>query len=85
MRHGPPVAFPPALVVALDAPQEVEDQVSEDQAVAPDVRVKFGPRSTQHMPIEWAEAMLTQLAADHANQFGKLLQAAALGTNGRRP
>lgn len=41
------------------------------------VYVKFGPRDTQEMPLEWAEKMLTALKEKHAAQFGKLLAEAA--------
>jgi hypothetical protein len=43
------------------------------------IYVKFGPRDTQEMPIEWAERMLTELAAKHQAQFGRLLTEAATG------
>jgi hypothetical protein len=43
------------------------------------VRVRFGPRDNQDMPLAWAESMLTQLAETQPDRFGKLLQAAALG------
>jgi hypothetical protein len=41
------------------------------------IYVKFGPRPTQEMPIEWAELMLARLAEGHGNLFGKLLSEAA--------
>ena len=41
--------------------------------------VRFGPRDNQVMPLEWAEQILTSMAAKHRAQFGKLLQEAALG------
>lgn len=42
------------------------------------VYVKFGPRPTQEIPIEWAEKILTMLKNDHESQFGKLLTKAAI-------
>lgn len=39
--------------------------------------VKFGPRDTQEMRLEWAERMLTALKDKHPAQFGKLLAEAA--------
>jgi hypothetical protein len=41
------------------------------------VYVKFGPRSTQEIRIEWAERMLAGLHEKHPNVFGKLLTEAA--------
>lgn len=41
------------------------------------VRVRFGPRESQTMPLDWAEHILTELARDPA-KFGKFLTAAAL-------
>ncbi len=41
------------------------------------VYVKFGPRSTQEIRIEWAEKMLAGLHERHPNVFGKLLTEAA--------
>lgn len=52
-----------------------------DAALA-EVRVSFGPRPSQSVPLAWAESMLTELATKQPNVFGKLLQAAALGTEG---
>jgi len=43
------------------------------------IYVKFGPRPTQEMPIEWAETILTELAAKHSAMFGNLLREATLG------
>ena len=43
-----------------------------------ETRVKFGPRETQDMPIEWAEHMLAELAVKHQAIFSKLLSMAAL-------
>lgn len=37
------------------------------------VYVRFGPRPTQEMPLEWAEKMLAMLKSEHAPQFGKML------------
>jgi hypothetical protein len=43
------------------------------------VYVRFGPRPTQVIPIDWAETMLTEWARAHASQFGKALAEAATG------
>lgn len=37
------------------------------------VYVKFGPRETQEMPLDWAEKMLTEWRERHPAQFGKML------------
>lgn len=37
------------------------------------VYVKFGPRETQEMPLEWAEKMLSQWRDRAPAQFGKML------------
>ena len=42
------------------------------------VRVKFGTRPTQDIPVEWAEAMLTLLATEHQKTFSTLLARVAL-------
>jgi hypothetical protein len=44
------------------------------------IYVKFGPRPTQEMPIEWAASMLATLAEKHESMFGNLLREAALGS-----
>ena len=41
------------------------------------VRVRFGPRKSQTMPLDWAEHILTELAKD-PQKFGKFLTNAAL-------
>ena len=41
------------------------------------IYVKFGPRPTQEIPIEWAETILARLAEGHGSLFGKLLADAA--------
>jgi hypothetical protein len=43
------------------------------------VYVRFGPRPTQVMPLDWAEQILTEWARSHPPQFGKALAEAALG------
>jgi hypothetical protein len=43
------------------------------------VYVRFGPRPTQIMPLDWAEHILTEWAKSHPPQFGKALSEAALG------
>ena len=43
------------------------------------VRVKFGGRDNQEVPLAWAERMLTDLAASRPKMFGDLLAKAALG------
>lgn len=37
------------------------------------VYVKFGPRETQEMPLEWAERMLAAWREMHPAQFGRAL------------
>jgi hypothetical protein len=46
-------------------------------------RVRFGPRPTQIMPLDWAEFMLSEMRAAQENnrkpeQFGTLLARAAM-------
>ena len=41
------------------------------------VYVRFGPRPTQEMPIDWAVKMLTEWREKHPAQFGKALAEAA--------
>jgi hypothetical protein len=55
--------------------------VSDDAWDKPNepVYVRFGPRDNQVMPLDWAEQILTNMAAKHRAQFGRLLQEAALG------
>lgn len=54
-----------------------------------DVRVKFGARPNQVIPITWAESILTAWAETDPNTFGRYLQLAAVGTmpavRGRKP
>jgi hypothetical protein len=52
---------------------------THDPDLAPKRRVKFGPRPTQNMAFEWAEAMLTAWAERQPHEFGRYLQLAALG------
>jgi hypothetical protein len=44
------------------------------------VYVKFGPGSTQEMPIDWAEKILTNWRNTHPAQFGKALAEVVTGT-----
>jgi hypothetical protein len=37
------------------------------------VRVKFGPRDDDSVPLSWAESMLTEMRRSSPNVFGKLL------------
>lgn len=43
------------------------------------VYVRFGPRPTQIIALDWAEQILTEWARSHPAQFGKALAEAALG------
>lgn len=43
------------------------------------IYVKFGPRPSQEIPIEWAEELLTLLASEHQKVFSQLLPRVALG------
>lgn len=51
------------------------------QPPRPRPRIRFGPGLAQDMPAEWAEHMLSKLAADDHRRFGMLLAAAALDIN----
>ena len=42
-----------------------------------EIRVRFGPRPTQVVPLGWAETMLTELKRINPGLFGKLLVKAA--------
>lgn len=44
-----------------------------------DIRVRFGTRPTQVIPLPWAEIMLTELKTRQPVLFGKLLVIAADG------
>ena len=46
----------------------------------PEVRVRFGPRDTQTMPLQWAERILQGMCATERGRkdFGDRLAAAAL-------
>ena len=46
------------------------------------VYVRFGPGSTQVIPAEWAELMLSAWRARHPLQFGKALAEAAIEAAG---
>jgi hypothetical protein len=50
---------------------------ADSDAKARKARVKFGPRSTQTVPHEWAQAMLSYLFQHNRKQFGSALQHAA--------
>ncbi len=52
--------------------------MDENGHPAAQVYVRFGPRPTQEVPVEWAERMLTALKERNEALFGKLLTAAAL-------
>lgn len=49
-----------------------DNEVEKDE-----IRVRFGSRASQTIPLEWAEHILTALAEDKA-KFGKFLTEAAL-------
>lgn len=51
--------------------------MDENSNGAGPVRVSFGQREDQDMPLSWAESMLAALKNEHPNVFGKLLQRAA--------
>ena len=44
-----------------------------------EIRVRFGPRPTQVIPLGWAETMLTELKRINPGLFGKLLITASEG------
>ena len=46
---------------------------------ADEIRVRFGPRPTQVIPLGWAETMLTELKRINPGLFGKLLVTASEG------
>ena len=61
---------------------EITHQQANGQASpAPpeEIRVRFGPRPTQVVPLGWAETMLTELKRINPGLFGKLLVAASEG------
>ena len=62
------------------APQDLQRAAQEVVVVVVDeqVRVKFGARDNQEIPLAWAERMLTDLAASRPKMFGDLLAKAAL-------
>ena len=56
------------------------DKIKDGQAPPRDeIRVRFGPRPTQVVPLDWAESMLTELKRINPGLFGKLLTAASDG------
>lgn len=56
-----------------------ENEVVPGQNGTIPVRVKFGPRPNQDMPLSWAEGILTKLAAEKPQIFGGYLSFVALG------
>jgi hypothetical protein len=54
---------------------------AEHQAEAGIVRVPFGDRDTQNVPIDWAETMLRGLFMHHPGIFRQLLFFAATGND----
>lgn len=44
------------------------------------IYVKFGPRDTEEMPIQWAEKMLTIWKDRNPAQFGKMLAEVVTGS-----
>ncbi len=48
------------------------------QAVAGEIRVRFGPGFTQTIPLEWAESILSAWRERSPKQFGDALAQAAL-------
>lgn len=55
----------------------MEHESNGNGAATGQVYVKFGPKETQEIPLEWAELMLSELFRSNAPTFGRLLQAAA--------
>jgi hypothetical protein len=51
--------------------------VSESAADITPVYVRFGPRPTQEMPLDWAVRMLSAWKEKDPNRFGKALAEAA--------
>jgi hypothetical protein len=45
-----------------------------------DVRVKFGARPNQTMPLSWAESLLTMFCQRDPQAFGRYLAEVATGT-----
>ena len=45
-----------------------------------EIRVRFGPRPTQVIPLGWAETMLTELKRINPGLVGKLLVTASEGS-----
>lgn len=61
-----------------DKTPDTELDPSGRNTLTDSVRVRFGPRVNQSVPLAWAEKMLTDLAKNRANVFRELLSAAAL-------
>ena len=57
--------------------QEWTENGTETDAKGRKARVKFGPRSTQNVPHEWAESMLSYMFQHQKRQFGAALRYAA--------
>jgi hypothetical protein len=53
--------------------------VDENGTPASKVYVKFGPRETQEMPLDWAEKILTNWREKNPAQFGKMLAEVVTG------
>jgi hypothetical protein len=51
--------------------------MSESAADINPVYVRFGPRPTQEMPLDWAEKMLSAWKEKDPSRFGKALAEAA--------
>ena len=58
---------------------ETTHQQANGQAPPEEIRVRFGPRPTQVVPLGWAETMLTELKRINPALFGKLLITASEG------
>lgn len=48
------------------------------------IRVKFGPRPDDDMPLSWAEKMLMQLKETQPKVFARLLTSVVIGQNGHQ-
>jgi hypothetical protein len=53
--------------------------MTEEGNGTPEVRVKFGGRPSQNMPLMWAERMLTLWCERDPQRFGTLLAEVATG------
>lgn len=59
------------------AKEHVKQHANGQAPPAEEIRVRFGPRPNQVVPLEWAETMLTELKRINPGLFGKLLVMAA--------